>query len=121
MTGSENLPVVVTLQGDDIFLRDLPEPQRSEALAELNERVAIETQERDVARGGLAHVNRDARAHVQDDRAQVVVVAHAAEHQIAALRRFARWFAATEPAPAEPGTYRNVSGATARLANPHCS
>jgi glycosyltransferase involved in cell wall biosynthesis len=30
-----NLPVVVTLQGDDIFLRGLPEPYQSQALAEI--------------------------------------------------------------------------------------
>ena len=30
-----NLPVVVTLQGDDIFLRGLPEPHQSQALAEI--------------------------------------------------------------------------------------
>lgn len=28
-----NVPVVVTLQGDDIFLRDLPEPHQSQAIA----------------------------------------------------------------------------------------
>lgn len=30
-----NVPVVVTLQGDDIFLRGLPEPHRTQALAEI--------------------------------------------------------------------------------------
>ena len=30
-----NVPVVVTLQGDDIFLRGLPEPHQSQALAEI--------------------------------------------------------------------------------------
>ena len=30
-----NIPVVVTLQGDDIFLRGLPEPQQTQALAEI--------------------------------------------------------------------------------------
>jgi len=35
------VPVVVTLQGDDIFLRDLPEPHRGQALAEIR-RLACE-------------------------------------------------------------------------------
>jgi glycosyltransferase involved in cell wall biosynthesis len=30
-----NIPVVVTLQGDDIFLRGLPEPQQTQALTEI--------------------------------------------------------------------------------------
>ena len=33
-------PVLVTLQGDDIFLRDLPEPYQSQALAEIRRLVA---------------------------------------------------------------------------------
>ena len=33
------VPVVVTLQGDDIFLRDLPEPYQSQALAEIRKLV----------------------------------------------------------------------------------
>ena len=35
-----NVPVVVTLQGDDIFLRGLPEPQRTQALAEIRKLAA---------------------------------------------------------------------------------
>src|SRR4029453_8812836 len=31
-----NVPVVVTLQGDDIFLRGLPEPYQSQALAQIS-------------------------------------------------------------------------------------
>jgi glycosyltransferase involved in cell wall biosynthesis len=30
-----NVPIVVTLQGDDIFLRELPQPHRDQALAEI--------------------------------------------------------------------------------------
>lgn len=35
-----NVPIVVTLQGDDIFLRELPEPQRAQALAEIGKLAA---------------------------------------------------------------------------------
>jgi glycosyltransferase involved in cell wall biosynthesis len=35
-----DVPVVVTLQGDDIFLRGLPEPQQSQALAEIRRLVS---------------------------------------------------------------------------------
>src|SRR5262245_29076786 len=36
-----NIPVVVTLQGDDIFLRGLPQPHQSQALAEIRRLAAF--------------------------------------------------------------------------------
>jgi glycosyltransferase involved in cell wall biosynthesis len=64
------VPVVVTLQGDDIFLRELPEPQRSQSLAQIS-RLAASID------GFITHSRFYADAmsrYLQLDRARIAVV-----------------------------------------------